>query len=66
MLLYQIIETDDGLAVAETRPGVTPEEVAAAQGAVLIDPGPYRTLEDAYDAILALQQEEAEEDQQAG
>jgi len=65
MLLYEIIETDEGLAVAEMHPGVGPDEVAAARGAVLIDPGPYRTFEDAYDALVALQTEEEEEEEQA-
>jgi hypothetical protein len=62
MLLYQIIETDEGLAVAESQPGVTPDEVAAARGGILIDPGPYRTFDDAYDAMQALQEEEEEEE----
>ena len=65
MLLYEIIETDKGLAVAEMHPGVNPDEVAAARGGILIDPGPYRTFEDAYDAMLALQTDEEEENQQA-
>ncbi len=63
MLLYEIIETDEGLAVAEMHPGVSPDEVAAAQRAVLIDPGPYRTFDDAYDAMVALQSEEEEDDE---
>jgi hypothetical protein len=46
-------------------PGTTPDEVAAARSSVLIDPGPYRTFEDAYDAMVALQMEEEEEDQEA-
>ena len=65
MLLYEIIETDEGLAVAEMHSGVGPNEVAAAHGGVLIDPGPYTTFEDAYDAMLALQAEEDEEAEQA-
>jgi hypothetical protein len=44
MSLYQIIETDDGLAVAETQPGATPEEVAAAKGALLIPPNAGKRL----------------------
>lgn len=60
MVFYQIIETDEGLAVSPTQLRVAPEEVAAAQGGVLIDPGPYRCFEDAYDAMLALQEEEEE------
>jgi len=61
MLLYEIIETEEGLTVAEVQPGIMPEEVATLQGGILIDPGPYKSFEDAYDAILALQEEEDEE-----
>ena len=64
MLLYEIIETDEGLAVAEIPPGATPEDVAAKRGGLLIDPGPYKTFEDAYDAMLVIQEEEEEEDLQ--
>jgi hypothetical protein len=62
MVFYQIIEIDDGLTVAETPSGVAAEEVAMARGGILIDPGPYKTFEDAYDAMLALQEEEEEEE----
>lgn len=60
-MLYEIIETEEGLTVAEVQPGIMPEEVATLQGGILIDPGPYKSFEDAYDAILALQEEEDEE-----
>jgi hypothetical protein len=63
MLLYQVIETDDGLVVAESQPGTTPEEVAVARGGILMDPGPYTTFDDAYDAMLALQKEQEEDEQ---
>jgi hypothetical protein len=65
MLLYKIIETDEGLAVAEMHPGVSPDEVAAARGGMLVDPGPYRTFEDAYDALVALQTDEEEDEEPA-
>jgi hypothetical protein len=55
---YQIIETDAGLTVTEQEPNVPPEVVAEQRGGVLVDPGPYKTFDDAYDAILALQREE--------
>jgi hypothetical protein len=58
MLPYQIIETDEGLAAVETPTDATPEEVAVTHGGILIDPGPYKTFDEAYDAILALQEEE--------
>jgi hypothetical protein len=62
MFLYEIIETDGGLTVAEREPGVPPEALAERRGGALVDPGPYKTYEEAYDAILALQSEEDEED----
>jgi hypothetical protein len=65
MRLYEIIETDDGLMVAETGPGIGPDQVAAAHGGVLVDPGPYLAFEDAYDAILAMQKDEDEEEEDA-
>ncbi len=62
MALYQIIETDDGLTVAEVQAEAVPEEGAVVQRGVVVDPGPYKTYEDAYDAVLALKQEEEDED----
>ena len=61
MLQYQIIETDEGLTVAERKPGVSADDVAEQHRGLLIDAGPYKTYEEAYDAILALQREEDEE-----
>jgi hypothetical protein len=58
MTLYEVIETAEGLTVAEIRPGSTPEETAARQQGLLIDPGPYDNYEDAYDALLALKLDE--------
>jgi hypothetical protein len=61
MLQYELIETDEGLTVAEITPNLTPEEVARRRGGLLIDPGPYDTYEDAYDALMALKFDEEEE-----
>jgi hypothetical protein len=60
---FAIIEVDSGLAVAELEPGMTPDEAAVRQGGVLVDPGPYHTFDDAYDALIALQQEQEEDDE---
>jgi hypothetical protein len=65
MANFAIIEVDDGLTVAELDPQATPEESATRQGGVLVDPGPYKSYDDAYDAILALKEEE-EDDEDAG
>jgi hypothetical protein len=56
-----LIETEEGLTVAEIIPGITPEEAASRRGGVLIDPGPYDTYEDANDALMALKLDEEEE-----
>lgn len=62
MAQFAIIEVDDGLEVAEFEPGTMPDDVAAKHGGTLIDPGPYKSYEDAYDALVAIQSEEEEED----
>lgn len=61
MTSYIIIEVADGLTAVELPVGQRPEEVAAAQGGTLIDEGPFATLEEAYDAIDNLEEEEEEE-----
>jgi hypothetical protein len=61
MLQYELIETEEGLAVAEIMPGTTAEEAASRRGGMLIDPGPYETYEDAYEALMALKMDEEEE-----
>ena len=63
MPLFSIIETDAGLAVAELEPGTQPDDVAIKHGGQVVDPGPYRSYEDAYDAILAIQLEDENEEQ---
>ena len=62
MPLYEIIETDVGLTVAELRPGMPPEEAATRARGVVVDPGPYRTYDEAYDALLSLQDDDEGDD----
>jgi hypothetical protein len=61
MLQYAIIETDAGLTVTELQPGTTVEEIAEREGGVIVDPGPYSSLDDAYDAALTLKDDEDED-----
>jgi hypothetical protein len=61
MIDFAIIELEDGLTVAELQPGQSPEDAAASQGGILIDPGPFPTYEDACDALTALQDDDEEE-----
>jgi hypothetical protein len=58
---YAIIETDDGLTVVEIPAQESPESVALENGAALIDPGPYASYEEAYDAMMLIPEEDEEE-----
>lgn len=57
MAAFCIIETDDGWTIVEQAEGATAEAAAESHGGVLIDAGPYASYDDAYDALLAAQQE---------
>jgi hypothetical protein len=57
---YAIIETDSGLTVVPILPGRTAEQMAIQLGGVVVDPGPYPSYEEAYDALLAIRAEEEE------
>jgi hypothetical protein len=59
---YAIIETESGLTVVPILPGRTPDEMATQLGGVVVDPGPYPTYEEAYDALLAIRAEEESEE----
>ena len=58
MTRFAVIETESGIAVAAVPIGATAEDVAAQQGGVVIDPGPFENYEDAYDAMMAIPDEE--------
>ena len=62
MVSYAIIEVADGLTIVEVQPGQRPEDVAAEQDGVLVDPGPYATMEEANDALANLEGEGDEEE----
>ena len=62
MLRYAIIETDEGLTVAEIPEDGSAEGTAASRGALLVDPGPYTSYQDAYDAMMLIPGIEEEED----
>lgn len=51
---FLILETDDGLTVVDRRDDETAEDSALRHGGVVVDPGPFATLEDAQDALLLL------------
>ena len=57
MQCFVVIETDDGLTVAEVDETTSPEDEAERSGGVLVDPTPYATFEDAYDALLLIEAE---------
>jgi len=49
---FIVIENEQGLRVAAVEDGKTAEQVALELGGVLIDSGPYRTFDQAYDAMM--------------
>jgi hypothetical protein len=51
---FVIIELEDGLSVAAV-------QAAAHEGGVLVDPGPFATYEEAYDALVELEGDDEEE-----
>lgn len=61
MVNFAIIELADGLTVVEVQPGARPEDVAISHGGVLVDAGPYATMEEANDALANLEAKDDEE-----
>ena len=61
MTVYEIVETDSGLTIAEMEDYMTPEDAALKLGGLVVDPGPFPTYGEAYDALLSLEDEEHEE-----
>ncbi|MFZ5833490.1 MAG: hypothetical protein ACOY3P_25675 [Planctomycetota bacterium] len=59
---YAIIETPSGMTVTPLEEGKSVEEVAARFSGLVVDAGPFSSYQDAYDALLALQDEEDEDD----
>jgi hypothetical protein len=62
MVSFAVIEVEDGLTIVELKSGESAEDAALAQGAVLIDPGPYATFEEANDALDQIRVDDREED----
>ena len=60
MTRFVIVEVDEGLTIAQVADNSTPKEAAEGCGGQLIDPGPYESYEDAYDAMMALEDENEE------
>lgn len=61
MATYIIIELPDGLEPIELVAGRTAEEVAEAEGGILVDEGPFASLDEAQDAIDNLEAEPEDE-----
>jgi hypothetical protein len=52
MTEFVVVETDQGLAILKQPMGADPLETAASHGALLMDGGPYRSFEEAYDVMI--------------
>lgn len=57
---FIVIETDAGLQVAGVESQETPDDVATHHRGVIVDRGPYKTHEEAYDAMLLMPDDEQE------
>ena len=64
--MFIIIETEDGLTIEPQPADMSAEDVAVQRGALLADPGPYETYEEANDALLILEQEDFDESEAEG
>lgn len=62
MASYTIIETQHGLKVVEVQPGESALSAAVRHGGVALDSNFYRRLQDAYEALVHLAQEEQDEE----
>ncbi len=62
MLQYELIETNEGLTVIEIPSGSSAEEAARQQGGLVVDPGPFTSYEDAYEALMTLKLDVDEQD----
>jgi hypothetical protein len=62
MLRYELIETNEGMTVIEIPSGATPDDAALQQGGLVVDPGPFTSYEDAYEAMMALKLDDDQEE----
>ena len=62
MVNYALIEVDDGYTVVQFANGESAEEAAIREGGVLVDPGPYMSYEEAYEALDRLEVFDEEDD----
>ena len=54
MSSFTVIENDNGLLVVAVESGETADEAAVRYNGVVVDEGPYKTYDDAYDAMLQI------------
>ena len=52
---FIIIEVEDGMMIVECPADFEPEHTAEEHGGFLVDAGPYRSYEEAYDRLLDVQ-----------
>lgn len=60
MSCYIVIENDQGLRVADVPSGKSAADVATILQGVIVDFGPYKSYEDAYDAMMQIPDDEKE------
>ena len=60
MARFIIVEVDDGLTITQVADDSTPTDAAETCGGQLIDAGPFESYEDAYEAMMAMEDEREE------
>jgi hypothetical protein len=55
---FAIIEVEDGMTIVECENRESLEAVAIAHHGVIVDPGPFRSYDDAYDELTNLEAED--------
>jgi hypothetical protein len=59
---FIILETENGLTVATKEAGESAEDSALRHNGVVVDAGPFKTYDDAQDALLLLIEPEDDSD----
>ena len=55
MAYYALIEVDDGYTVIQFSEEESADDAAWREGGSMVDPGPYLSYEEAYDALEQLE-----------
>lgn len=61
MNYFAIIEVDNGMTIVEYQPEDDLIAIAESHGGTVVDPGPFRNYDEAYDELLNLEPDDDRE-----